>query len=89
MNVSQNLSGSDRLNGYYAFNYTETNDPNGRGNTVPGFGNFFVARRQFFSLNETHTFIHDRINEFRFGLNRLSSSNRTNAPVEPRRFRHP
>ena len=83
MNVSHDLSGNDRLNGYYAFNYTETNDPNGRGNTVPGFGNFFVARRQFFSLNETHTFSRDRINEFRFGLNRLSSSNRANAQLNP------
>ena len=83
MNVSHDLSGNDRLNGYYAFNYTETNDPNGRGNTVPGFGNFFVARRRFFSLNETHTFSRNRINEFRFGFNRLSSSNRANAQLNP------
>ena len=86
MDISHNLSGNDRLHGYYGFNYTQTIEPNGRGNTVPGFGYVQRRQRQFFSLNETHTFGRNRINELRFGLNRLSSSTRANAQLNPADF---
>ena len=45
-----------------------------------------VAHRQFFSLNETHTFGPNLLNEARLGFNRLSSTNTPNAQLNPADF---
>ena len=74
MDISHILNKSDRLHGYYSFNRTQTIEPTLQGNTVPGFGYIQLPRRQFFSLNETHTFGQNRINEVRLGLNRIFST---------------
>ena len=76
---------SDTLHMFYNIYRTQTIEPGGRGNTVPGFGYIQPALRQFFSLSETHTFGR-RINELRFGLNRQSSSTRPNAQFNPTDF---
>jgi hypothetical protein len=73
------------LHGYYSIYRTNTLEPGGRGNTIPGFGFFQPAQRQFFSLNETHAFGH-RVNDVRFGLNRQSSSTRPSAELNPENF---
>jgi hypothetical protein len=86
MDISHIFNKSDRLHGYYSINLTKSIEPNYFGNTIPGFGHTFRARRQFFSLNETHTFGQNRINEARFGFNRLSSSNTPNAQLNPADF---
>ena len=61
-------------------------EPTLRGNTIPNFGYIQRPRRQFFSLNETHTFGQDRVNELRLGLNRLSSTTLPNALLNPADF---
>ena len=83
MDISHILSQSDRLHGYYGFDLTKTVEPTLRGNTIPNFGYIQRPRRQFFSLNETHTFGQDRVNELRLGLNRLSSTTLPNALLNP------
>jgi hypothetical protein len=57
-----------------------------RGNTIPDFGANQRPQRQFFSLNETHIFGQNRINELRLGLNRLSSATLPNALLNPADF---
>ena len=86
LDMSHSFGGSDRLHGYYAFNLSKSIEPTYLGNTIPGFGHTFRARRQFFSLNETHAFGGNRINEARFGFNRLHSSNVPNAQWDPLDF---
>jgi outer membrane receptor protein involved in Fe transport len=83
LDISHDFSKSDRLHGYYSINLSNSVEPNYFGNTISGFGHTFDARRQFFSLNETHTFAHNGMNEARFGFNRLSSSNTPNAQLNP------
>jgi hypothetical protein len=84
--ISHVLGKTGRLHGYYSFYDTTTVEPTQRGNTIPGFGHIQRPLRQFFSLNETHTFGGDRINEARVGVNRLSSTTRPNTQFNPLDF---
>ena len=86
LDLNHMLTGSDRLHGYYSFNLSNTVQPNFYGNTIPGFGHTYLAHRQFFSLNETHTFGPNLINEARFGFNRQFGSNTPNAQLNPADF---
>jgi hypothetical protein len=79
------FNGRDWLHGFYSIYQTKVVEPGGRGNNIPGFGYVSHARRQFFSLNETHIF-GARINEVRFGMNRQFSSSRPNAQLNPTDF---
>ena len=86
MDIDHIFSQTDRLHGYYSFDLTQTVEPTVLGNTVPNFGASQRPQRQFFSLNETHVFGQDRINELRLGLNRLSSATLPNALLNPADF---
>ena len=69
--VSHTLGANDRLHGYYAVQRDERGEPNLQGNTIPGFGDTRMSRRQIFTLNETHIFGPSTVNEARFGFNRI------------------
>jgi hypothetical protein len=84
--ISYFLNTDDRLHGYYSFDLTKTVEPAMRGNTVPGFGYIQLPRRQFFSVNETHTVGGHRINEARAGVNRISSTTNPYAQLNPADF---
>src|SRR6185369_1034853 len=80
------FSERDTLHGYHAVQNAETREPNRVGNTVPGFGHTSRALRQIFTLNETHTFGNNMVNEARAGFNRFSSSSTPNAQLNPADF---
>ena len=84
--INYNLSERDRLHGYYAIQDAETIEPTRTGNTIPGFGNAVRALRQIFTLNWTHTFGTNVVNEARAGFNRWSSSMTPNAQLNPAAF---
>ncbi len=69
--VSHTLTANDRIHGYYAFQRDFRGEPNLQGNTIPGFGDTRQSHRQIFTLNETHTFGPNLVNEARFGYNRI------------------
>lgn len=69
--VSHTLGANDRLHGYYAIQRDKRGEPTLQGNTIPGFGDTRQSRRQIFTLNETHTFGPNLVNEARFGYNRI------------------
>jgi len=83
LDVSHLFNNGDRLHGYYAYDLTQTKEPNQRGNTIPGFGHIQRPRRQFFSLGETHAFSQNHMNEVRVGMNRISSTTLPNADLNP------
>jgi hypothetical protein len=83
IDISHILNQSDRLHGYYGFSLTQAVEPTLRGNTIPNFGHIQRVQRQFFSLNETHIFGRNRVNELRLGLNRLSGTTQPNALLNP------
>ena len=80
------LSEQDKLHGYYAIQRFESREPLRSGNTIPGFGNTSRALRQIFTLNETHIFGPNLVNEARLGFNRFSSSTNPNAQLNPLDF---
>ena len=84
--VSFNLSERDTLHGYHAIQSFESREPGRTGNTLPGFGNTSRALRQLFTLNETHIFSANVVNEARVGFNRFSSATTPNAQLNPSVF---
>src|SRR6266478_8438300 len=84
--VSHALNNNDRLHGYYAFQRDQRGEPTLQGNNVPGFGDTRRSHRQIFTLNETHTFGSDLVNEARFGFNRIHITFSPNAKLNPLDF---
>jgi hypothetical protein len=87
-NITWVVGEKDRINGYYVLqrdNRTEPTDAGGD-NNVPGFGDQRVARRQLFTLNETHSFSSSVVNEFRLGFNRIHITFSPNNALDPTAF---
>jgi len=83
VDVSHNFSGNDQLHGYYSVQHDDRNEPTALGNTIPGFGDIRRGLRQIFTLNETHIFSPDTVNEARFGFNRISFTGLAGAQLNP------
>ncbi|HKQ74562.1 MAG TPA: TonB-dependent receptor [Blastocatellia bacterium] len=81
--VSVNLGVNDRLHGYYAIQRDKRGEPILQGNNIPGFGDTRQSRRQIFTLNETHTFGPNLVNEARFGYNRIFITFTPNVQLNP------
>ncbi len=86
LDVNHMLSRNSRLHGYYTAHRFRLYEPGSRGTTVPDFGGELNVLRQFFSLNETHTFSGNAVNEASVGLNRLSSESSAHALYNPAAF---
>jgi hypothetical protein len=86
LDISHNLSSQDRLHGYYAFQRDLRIEPTLQGNTIPGFGDTRRSRRQLLTLNLTHTFNANTVNEARFGFNRIFITFQPNAQLNPASF---
>jgi hypothetical protein len=84
--VNHTLGENDRLHGYYAVQRDKRGEPTLQGNTIPGFGDTRQSRRQIFTLNETHTFGPNLVNEARFGYNRIFITFTPNRQLDPRDF---
>ncbi|HEX8178451.1 MAG TPA: TonB-dependent receptor [Pyrinomonadaceae bacterium] len=83
IDVSHNISQTDRLHGYYASQRDLRGEPILQNNTIPGFGDTRQSRRQIMTLNETHTFGPSLVNEVRFGFNRININFTPNALINP------
>jgi Carboxypeptidase regulatory-like domain/TonB dependent receptor len=83
IDISHNLTTDDRLHGYYAFQRDMRGEPNLQGNTIPSFGDTRQSHRQIMTLNETHTFGANLVNEVRFGFNRINITFTPNALINP------
>jgi Carboxypeptidase regulatory-like domain/TonB dependent receptor-like, beta-barrel len=87
IDISHNLSEKDRIHGYYTVQRRDFLEPSrDSGNTIPGFGNTHRSLRHFLSLNETHTFGSNIVNEARFGFNRLYANTKPTAQLNPADF---
>lgn len=81
--VMNRFSDSDSIHGYYAFQNDIRGEPSLQGNNVPGFGDTRPAHRQIFTLNETHIFGPQVVNEARLGFNRVHITFTPNAKLNP------
>ena len=66
------ISLSDTLHGFYAFQKDVRTEPALQGDTIPGWGDHRNAHRQVGTLSETHIFSPSVVNEARFGFNRIA-----------------
>jgi hypothetical protein len=83
---SHSFSSSDRLHGYYAFQRDLRIEPTLQGNNIPGFGDTRSSHRQIMTINETHTFSSELLNDFRLGFNRINITFAPNALEDPSTF---
>ena len=86
VDISHKLNDSNQVHGYYAVQRDDRNEPTLLGNTIPGFGDIRRGLRQIFTLNYTHIFTPDTVNEARFGFNRISFTGLAGAPLNPADF---
>lgn len=86
VDISHKFNDSDQVNGYYAVQLDDRNEPTALGNTIPGFGDIRRGVRQIFTLNYTHIFTRNTVNEARFGFNRISFTALAAAPFNPGEF---
>ena len=71
-NFTQQFSGSNRFNAYYAMQHDQRNEPpSTQANNLPGFGDQREGWRQLLTLNDTATLSPSLVNEARAGFNRI------------------
>jgi Carboxypeptidase regulatory-like domain len=83
LDLLHNISSTDIVHGYYAYQQDKRTEPSLQGNTLPGFGDHRDAHRQVLTLNETHTFSSNLVNEGRIGFNRIAIAFDPNATYNP------
>jgi hypothetical protein len=84
--VRHNVSNADAIHWYYAFQRDQRGEPTLQGNTIPGFGDTRQSHRQIMTLNETHVFGSNLVNEARFGFNRIAITFEPNTKLNPTDF---
>ncbi len=84
--LSHQFGINDRLHAYYAWQRDQRGEPNLQGNTVPGFGDTRASHRQIGTLNYTHVFGPNLVNEARLGFNRINISFTPNQELNPADF---
>ncbi len=85
-NISHSFGTKDRINGYIAIQEDLRQEPTLQGNNIPGFGDTRGSRRQIFTLNETHVFSPNIVNETRLGYNRIHIVFAPNNALNPADF---
>jgi outer membrane receptor protein involved in Fe transport len=85
-NISHTISNSDRINGYFALQRDLRQEPVLQGNNIPGFGDTRQSQRQIMTINETHIFTPNVVNEARLGYNRIRIDFSPNALLNPADF---
>jgi len=85
LDISHNLGTNDHLHGYYAYQ-TDLRRESLSGTTIPGFGDTRTGRRQLVTINETHIFGPNTVNEARLGANRILINFLPNAALNPASF---
>jgi len=86
VDISHQFNDSDEVHGYYAVQKDDRNEPTALGNTIPGFGDIRRGLRQILTLNWTHIFTPNTVNEARFGFNRISFTGLAGADLNPADF---
>jgi hypothetical protein len=86
IDITHNLTARDRVHGYYAIQRRNFIEPSRQGDTIPGFGDVNDSLRQVLTFTETHIFGPTKVNELRFGFNRISATDRPNAQLNPADF---
>jgi len=77
---------ADQLHAFYAFQADSRTEPALQGNTISGFGDHRNSHRQVLTLNETHVFSPNFVNEARLGFNRISIAFNPSTQLNPANY---
>jgi hypothetical protein len=80
--ISHKFSDADTLHGYWVYQRDLRKEATA-GTTITGFGDTRQGHRQVLTVNETHVFGSNLVNEARLGANRILITFNTNTPVDP------
>jgi hypothetical protein len=80
--IRHNFSDADTLHGFYVYQ-NDLRQEGGQGTQIPGFGDTRAAHRQVLTLNETHVFSSNVVNEGRIGANRIHITFNPNNTTDP------
>lgn len=83
IDILHQINKNDQIHGFYAYQQDTRTEPNLQGNTIPGFGDHRSGKRQILTLNETHVFSPNLVNEARLGFNRIVISFTPAAQLNP------
>ena len=83
LDIAHTFTQADTLHGFYAIQKDVRTEPTLQGDTIPGFGDHRAATRQILTLNETHVFSPNLVNEARLGFNRIAISFNPNVTTDP------
>ena len=84
--LSHTFSPNDRVHFYYAIQKDLRIEPTLQGNNIPNFGDTRSSTRQIMTINETHSFTSNLLNEFRLGFNRINITFAPNDVSDPSTF---
>jgi Carboxypeptidase regulatory-like domain len=82
VDINHNFNDKDRLHGYYVYQHDLRQEPTA-GTNLPGFGDTREGHRQVFTLNETHVFGSNLVNDANLGINRILITFTPNTTVSP------
>jgi hypothetical protein len=80
--IMHKISDEDTLHGYYVYQNDLRQEPT-QGANIPGFGDTRSGHRQVVTLNETHIFGSNTVNEARLGANRILINFTPNNTTDP------
>ena len=83
IDLTHNTGLHDRLHAYYGSQRRRVVEPNGQGNSIPGFGLTQRPRISLLTLRHTHIWGDGRLHEFRFGRTRLDGGTFPVTPLNP------
>jgi hypothetical protein len=86
IDVRHNIGRNDRLQGYFGSQYVRAHEPGSQGNSIPGFGHVFRPSASILTVNETHMFGANLVNEARFGRSYLHGGTFPAAALNPVAF---
>jgi hypothetical protein len=82
--LSHKFSDADSLHAYYVYQHDLRKETGATGGTnLPGFGDTREGHRQVLTLNETHVFSSNIVNEARLGANRIHITFTPNNTTDP------
>ena len=80
--ISHKFNEIDTLHGYWVYQRDLRKEATA-GTTITGFGDTRQGHRQVLTVNETHVFSPNVVNEARLGANRILITFNTNTPIDP------
>jgi hypothetical protein len=83
IDIQHNAGRNDRIQAFYGAQRVKANEPGSQGNSIPGFGQVSHPRASILTVNETHTFGSEMVNEARFGRSVLIGGTFPAAPLNP------